>query len=280
MARRHTRIEFLNRLRSEIAAGKPLVMTGAGSGICAKFIERGGVDIIGIYNTGYFRMQGYGSLAGMLPIADSNAIVYHTARQEVCPQVKETPVVVGVNGVDPLRDMQLYLEDLRRVGVSGVHNFPTVAWFDGEFRRTLEATGLGYEHELKMLNTARDLDLLTFGYAFNEEDTERLMKGAAPDVYIFHAGITRGGTTGDAGGVDIAETAKRTIKHFELAKKLKPDVLLLAHGAALSEPADAQYMLDHTGCHGVQLGSSVERMAMEKPLEERAASFKKVRFPK
>lgn len=280
MARRYTRNEFLKRLRDGIAAGHPIVMTGAGSGICAKFIERGGVDIIGIYNTGYFRMQGYGSLAGMLPIADSNALVYHTARQEVCPQVKETPVVVGVNGVDPLRDMRLYLEDLRRVGVSGVHNFPTVAWFEGEFRRTLEATGLGYEHELNMLNTARDLDLLTFGYAFNEEDTERLMKGAAPDVYIFHAGITRGGTTGDAGGVDIAETARRTIKQFEIAKKMKPDVLLLAHGAALSEPADAQYMLDHTGCHGVQLGSSVERMAMEKPLEERAASFKKVRFPK
>lgn len=280
MARRYTRQEFLKRLRDGIAAGNPLVMTGAGSGICAKFIERGGVDIIGIYNTGYFRMQGYGSLAGMLPIADSNALVMHTARQEVCPQVKETPVVVGVNGVDPLRDMRLYLEDLRRIGVSGVHNFPTVAWFSGEFRRTLEATGLGYEHELNMLNTARELDLLTIGYAFNEEDTERLMKAAAPDIYIFHAGITRGGTTGDAGGVDIAETARRSEKHFELARKIKPDVLLLAHGAALSEPEDAQYMLEHTRCQGVQLGSSVERIAIEKPLEERAASFKKVRFPK
>src|SRR5262249_52084957 len=128
--------------------------------------------------------------------------------------------------------------------------------------------------------TARDLDMLSIGYAFNEEDTERLMKGASPDVYIFHAGITRGGATGDAGGVDIAETARRSEQHFELARKIKPDVLLLAHGAALSEPEDAQYMLDHTRCQGVQLGSSVERMAMEKPLEERAASFKKVRFRK
>src|SRR5436305_7297611 len=203
MARRYSRREFLDRLHAEVARGRPLVMTGAGSGVCAKFLERGGVDVLGVYNTGYFRMQGLGSLAGMLPIADANALVYRTARREVLPQVRETPVVAGVNGVDPLRDMRLFLEDLRRIGVSGVHNFPTVAWFDGEFRRTLEATGLGYQLELDMLNTARDLDLLTVGYAFNEADTERLMRDAGPDVYIFHAGITRGGATGDAGGASL-----------------------------------------------------------------------------
>src|SRR3954470_7660771 len=151
MARRYSRPEFLDRLRSEVARGRPLVMTGAGSGVCAKFIERGGVDVLGVYNTGYYRMQGLGSLAGMLPIADANALVYRTARREILPQVRETPVVAGVNGVDPLRDMRLFLEDLRRIGISGVHNFPTVGWFDGEFGRTLEETGLGYEHELTML---------------------------------------------------------------------------------------------------------------------------------
>src|SRR4051812_18688432 len=193
MARRYPRQEFLDRLRAEAARGRALVMTGAGNGLCAKFIERGGVDVIGVYNTGYFRMQGYGSLAGMLPIADSNELVYQTLRREVLPQVRETPVVAGVAGVDPLRDMRLFLEDLRRIGVSGVHNFPTVAWFDGEFRRTLEGTGLGYQLELDMLKLARDLDLLTVGYAFNAQDTERLMTDAAPDIFIFHAGITRGG---------------------------------------------------------------------------------------
>src|ERR1044071_7433568 len=175
-------------------------MTGAGNGIAAKFIERGGVDILGVYNTGYFRMQGLGSLAGMLPITDANELVYQMARREVLPRVKEVPVVAGVNGVDPLRDMRLFLEDLRRIGISGVHNFPTVGWFDGEFRRTLEETGLGYEQQLTMLKLARELDLLTIGYAFNAEDTERLMREAAPDVFIFHAGITRGGTTGYARG--------------------------------------------------------------------------------
>jgi predicted TIM-barrel enzyme len=279
MARRYSRKEFLERLRAEIARGRPLVMTGAGNGIAAKFIERGGVDILGVYNTGYFRMQGYGSLAGMLPMADANELVYNTGRREVLPQVKEVPVIAGLNGVDVLRDMRLFLEDIRRVGFSGVHNFPTVAWYDGEFRRTLEATGLGYQLELDMLNIAHELDLLTIGYAFNEADAVKLMRGAAPDIFIFHAGITRGGSTGYAAGRSVEDMAERSQAHFELAKKLKPDVILLAHGAALVNPEDAQYMLDHTGCHGVQLGSSIERMAVEAPLEERASAFKKVHFP-
>jgi predicted TIM-barrel enzyme len=279
MARRYTRQETLDRLRAEVARGRPLVMTGAGSGICAKFIERGGVDLLGVYNTGYFRMQGYGSLAGMLPIADSNELVFQVARREVLPQVRETPVVLGVNGVDPLRDLRIYLEDCRRLGVSGVHNFPTVAWFDGEFRRTLEATGLGYQHEIDLLNLARELDLLTVGYAFNAEDTERLMRGASPDIFIFHCGITGGGSTGDAAALSLERTAARSREHFELARQIAPDVLLLAHGAAIVEPADAQFVIDRAACQGVQLGSSIERLAIEEPLQRRAAAFKGLRFP-
>jgi len=280
MARRYSRQEFLDRLWTEIKRGKPLVMTGAGNGIAAKFIERGGVDILGVYNTGYFRMQGYGSLAGMLPMADANEMVFRIGQREVLPQVKEVPVIAGLNGVDVLRDMRLFLEDIRHIGYSGVHNFPTVAWFDGEFRQTLEGTGLGYQMELDMLNIAHDLDMLTIGYAFNEEDTERLIREAAPDIFIFHAGITRGGSTGYAGGRSLEEMARRTQAMYDIAKHIKPDLILLAHGAALVNPEDGQYMLDHTDCHGVQLGSSIERMAIEVPLQERAASFKNVHFPK
>jgi predicted TIM-barrel enzyme len=178
MAKRYTRQEFLKRLWDEINRGKPLVMTGAGNGIAAKFIEQSGVDILGVYNTGYFRMQGYGSLAGMLPMADANELVYQSGRREILPQVKEVPVIVGINGVDVLRDMRLFLEDCGRLGFSGVHNFPTVSWFDGDFRRTLEGTGLGYQREIDMLSLARELDLLTIGYAFNEKDTEDLMHKA------------------------------------------------------------------------------------------------------
>jgi predicted TIM-barrel enzyme len=279
MAKHYSRQEFLDRLWGEIKRGKPLVMTGAGNGIAAKFIERGGVDILGVYNTGYFRMQGYGSLAGMLPMADANEMVFQVGRREVLPQVKEVPVIAGLNGVDVLRDMRLFLEDIKRIGFSGIHNFPTVAWFDGEFRKTLEGTGLGYQMELDMLNIAHDLDMLTIGYAFNEEDTERLIKEAAPDIFIFHAGITRGGSTGYASGRSLEEMAERTQAMYDIARKIQPDLILLAHGAALVNPEDGQYMLDHTDCHGVQLGSSIERMAIEVPLQERAASFKNVHFP-
>jgi len=236
------------------------------------------LDILGVYNTGYFRMQGYGSLAGMLPMADANQLVFEMGRRDILPQVKEVPVIAGLNGVDVLRDMRLFLEDCKRIGFSGVHNFPTVAWFDGEFRRTLEGTGLGYGLEIAMLNTARQLDMLTIGYAFNEADTETLMREAAPDIFIFHAGITRGGTTGDAWGRSLEETAERSQAKYEIAKKLKPDVILLAHGAALVDPSDAQYMLDHSDCHGVQVGSSIERLAIEKPLEERARAFKNIHY--
>ena len=279
MGKRYTRQEFLDRLWGEIKGGRPLVMTGAGNGIAAKFIERGGVDILGVYNTGYFRMQGYGSLAGMLPILDANQLIYDVGKREVLPQVKEVPVIAGVNGVDPLRDMRLFLEDLKHIGYSGVHNFPTVAWFDGEFRKTLEKTGLGYEHEINMINLAREQDLLTIGYAFNLEDAKRLLNEAPPDIYIFHAGITRGGTTGYSEGRSIEEMAERSRVHYDLARSIKPDVILLAHGAALSDAETAQYMVEHTDCHGVQLGSAIERMAVELPLEKRAATFKAIQFP-
>ena len=278
MALRYGRDDFIARLRKEIDAGNPLVMTGAGNGICAKFIERGGVDILGVYNTGYFRMQGYGSLAGMLPMADANGMVFRMGEREVLPQVQEVPVVAGLNGVDVLRDMKLFLEECRRIGYSGVHNFPTVAWFDGEFRRTLEKTGLGYRHEIEMLKTAKELDMLSIGYAFTEEDTRVLMEEAAPDIFIFHAGITKGGSTGYAGGSSLEETAERSQKHFLIAKDIKPDVIILAHGAALVDPEDARYLVRNTICHGVQLGSSIERMAVEKPLEERARAFKEIRL--
>jgi len=281
MAIRYSRQESLNILWRQIKSGKPIVMTGAGNGIAAKFIEKGGIDIIGVYNTGYFRMQGYGSLAGMLPMADANEMVYRIGKTEVLPQVKKTPVIAGLNGVDVLRDMTLFLEECRRIGFSGVHNFPTVAWFDGEFRNTLEKTGLGYEHEIEMLKAAKDLDMLSIGYAFNERDTEILIDKASPDIFIFHAGITRGGSTGYSEGGSLEEMAERSQKNFMIAKDIKKDLIILAHGAALVNPADGKYMVDNTDCHGIQLGSSIERMAIEKPLQDRACSFKKaLSFPK
>jgi len=279
MAKTYSRQEFLSRLRAEVTLGRPIIMAGAGNGLVAKFIEKGGVDIVGVYNTGYFRMQGYGSLAGMLPMADANYLVYETGLKEVLPQVREVPVVAGLNGVDVLRNMRLFMQDCKRIGFSGVHNFPTVGWFEGEFRQTLECSGLGFEKEIEMLSIARELDMVTVGYAFNEEDCQRLMRGAAPDIFIYHAGITRGGSTGNTAARSLDEMVRRTRKCCALSREIKPDVLLLAHGASLSDPEDAQYVLENTECHGVQVGSSIERLGIEKPLEQRAASFKANRLP-
>jgi predicted TIM-barrel enzyme len=253
-------------------------MTGAGAGICAKFIERGGADILGVYNTGYFRMQGYGSLAGMLPMADANGLVYRTGAREVLPQVQQTPVIAGLNGVDVTRDMRQFLKKVKKVGFSGIHNFPTVMWFDGEFRDTLEGTGLGVQREIDMLRWAHDLDLLTVGYAFRPAETEQVVREADVDIFIFHAGITAGGSTGFARGRSLDEMVARTQENFRIARALKPDVILLAHGAALVSPADAQYVLDHSDADGVQLGSSIERLAIEQPLQERTEQFKAIRL--
>ena len=277
MAKRYSREEFLGRLRNEIKNKKPLLMTSAGAGICAKFIERGAVDIIGVYNTGYYRMQGYGSLAGMLPIADANALVFNMGKHEILPRVKEVPVIVGLNGCDVTRDMHLFLEECKKIGFSGVHNFPTVAFFEGSFRQTLEATGFGYQTEIEILKAAHGIDMLSIGYAFNEEETERLIREADVDIYIFHAGITRGGSTGYSKGRSLEEMAEKTQKLYQIAKRIKPDIILLAHGAALASPKDAQYLLDHTDAHGVQLGSAIERVAIEKPLQRRTEEFKNIR---
>ncbi len=276
MAKRYTRTEVLARLRAQITQGRPLVMAGAGNGITARCIERGGVDVIGVYTSSYLNAQGYCSLAAMLPIADANELVYSVGRREVLRQVKEVPVVAGLAGVDPLRDMRLFLEDCRRIGFSGIHNFPSVGWLDGEFRRSLEAAGLGLEHEIALLTMARELDFLSVGCAFNEADCERLMKEASPDVFVFHAGLARVGA-GKAN--EIVESAARSQRHYAIARRIKPDVILLAHGAALADPEDVQYFLDHTDCHGVQLGSTIDPVAMERPVEERAAAYKAVHFP-
>ena len=277
MAIRYTRAEFLARLRGELANGRPLLMTGAGAGICAKFIERSGADIIGVYNTGYFRMQGYGSLAGMLPMADANALVYRSGAREVLPQVQQTPVVAGLNGVDVLRDMRRFLQKIKDIGFSGVHNFPTVGWFDGDFRATLEGTGLGIQREIDMLRWAKELDLLTIGYAFRESETDLVVRQADPDIFIFHAGITAGGSTGYAAGRSLEEMAHRTQENFRIARSIKPDVILHVQDALTINFEDAQYVLDHTDADGVQLGSSIERLAMEGPLQERTEQFKAVR---
>jgi len=273
MATQYTKAAFLARLRAKIEAGEPLLQACAGSGIIAKFLERGGCDIIGVYSTGRFRVNGWGSMAGMLPVCDANLLVYEQGLTEIMPVVKEAPIIAGLNANDPNRELRRFLEQVKEAGFSGVHNFPTIGLIDGNFRDVLENTGFKYEHERDLLKIVNELDLVSIAYAFNSAETELIMDAEA-DIFIFHAGITRGGTTGYGGAGGIEDTAERSQAAFEIARKAKPDVILMAHGAALSGPEDGQYMLDHTDAVGIQVGSAIERLAIEEPLEERTAAFK------
>src|SRR5579864_860256 len=271
------RKEILDRLRAKVASGRPIIGGGAGTGISAKLEEAGGIDLIVIYNSGRFRMGGRGSLAGMMPYGDANAIVMDMAR-EVLPVVTQTPVLAGVCGTDPFRVMRLFLEEVRRAGFSGVQNFPTVGLIDGIFRQNLEETEMGFGREVDMIAMAHELDLLTTPYAFNAEEA-RAMAEAGCDILIPHMGLTTKGTVGARTALTLEECAKRVQEMHDVAKKVTPDILVLCHGGPIAEPADAQYILDHTeGVVGFYGASSMERLPVEPAITNRIREFTAIHF--
>src|SRR5947208_12386904 len=224
------RAEALARLRGQVAQGRPIIGAGAGTGLSAKCAEAGGADLIIIYNSGRYRMAGRGSLAGLLPYGDANAIVVEMAG-EVLPIVKSTPVLAGVCGTDPFRLMPVFLRHLKEIGFSGVQNFPTVGLFDGTFRANLEETGMGYALEVEMIRQARELDLLTAPYVFTVDEA-RAMTEAGADVLVPHMGLTTGGSIG-------AETARTLDDCVELIQAMRdaavavnPEILCLCHGGS------------------------------------------------
>lgn len=257
-----TRSEILARLRSQVAAGVPIVGGGAGTGLSAKCAEMGGIDLIIIYNSGRFRMAGRGSLAGLLPYGDANQIVMDMAR-EVLPVVSHTPVLAGVCGTDPFRVMKRFLLDVRDAGFSGVQNFPTVGLFDGTFRTNLEETGMGYALEVDMIKVARDLDLLTCPYVFAPEEAAAMARAGA-DILIPHMGLTTKGAIGAKTALTLEASAKRVQELADAAKAINPDILVLCHGGPISEPGDVRYVLDNTtGIVGFFGASSIERLPTE-----------------
>lgn len=277
MAKHYTRDEVVARLRKEIDAGRPVVIVGAGTGISAKFAERGGADLIGVYNSGLFRMNGHGSLAGLMPYADGNQIVIDLGSRTVLPVVKETPVIGGICGSDPTREMPVFLAELQRLGIAGVMNFPTVGLidWDSRYRQELEATGMGYDKEIEALKVAKDLGMFTMGYAFRPE--EGAMVGAAGmDVVIAHMGLTRGGSIGSplSREEDLAESAKLVEAIGDAAKAENPDIMVFSHGGAIAYPDDTQYIYDHTQSVGFLGASSAERIPVERPLQEATEAFK------
>ncbi len=271
------REEILSRLRAKVAAGQPIIGGGAGTGLSAKLEEAGGIDLIVIYNSGRFRMGGRGSLAGMMPYGDANAIVMDMAR-EVLPVATRTPVLAGVCGTDPFRVMPLFLKEVQAAGFSGVQNFPTVGLIDGGFRQGLEETGMGYGLEVDMIRMARELGLLTTPYCFNDDEATAMAKAGA-DILIPHMGLTTKGMIGATSAVTLEAAAQRCQSMHDAAKSVKSDILVLCHGGPIAEPEDAQYILDHTeGIVGFYGASSMERLPVEPAITNRMREFAAIKF--
>ena len=270
-----TRGEALGRLRAQVDEGRPIIGAGAGTGLSAKCAEAGGADLIIIYNSGRYRMAGRGSLAGLLPYGDANAIVVEMAG-EVLPIVRQTPVLAGVCGTDPFRLMPVFLRQLKELGFAGVQNFPTVGLFDGTFRANLEETGMGYDLEVEMIRAARELDLLTAPYVF-DETSARAMTEAGADVLVPHMGLTTSGTIGAQTAVTLDEAVERVQAMHDAAKEVDSDVLVLCHGGPIAEPEDAAYVLERTrGVVGFFGASSMERLPTEVAMTENMRRFKSI----
>jgi predicted TIM-barrel enzyme len=269
------RVQALKRLRSQVDAGRPVIGAGAGTGLSAKCAEAGGCDLIIIYNSGRYRMAGRGSLAGLLPYGDANAIVVEMAA-EVLPVVNETPVLAGVCGTDPFRLMPVFLRQLKEIGFAGVQNFPTVGLIDGTFRQNLEETGMGFGLEVEMIAAARELDLLTAPYVFDVEQA-RAMAEAGADVLVPHMGLTTGGAIGAETAKTLDECVDLIQAMHDAAVEVDPEILVLCHGGPISEPDDAEYVLRRTrGVVGFFGASSMERLPTEVAMTDNMRRFKSI----
>lgn len=270
------RSAILEKFRGMIDRGEPIIGGGAGTGLSAKCEEAGGIDLIVIYNSGRYRMAGRGSLAGLLAYGDANGIVMDMA-SEVLPVVSHTPVLAGVNGTDPFRLMDVFLPELKRIGFSGVQNFPTVGLIDGTFRANLEETGMSYGLEVDMIAKARELDMLTTPYVFNEDEAAA-MAAAGADIVVCHMGLTTGGSIGAETALRLSECPALVNRWAEAALKVNSDVMILVHGGPVATPEDAEFILKNTdNCHGFYGASSMERLPVEVALTEQTRAFKKIR---
>jgi predicted TIM-barrel enzyme len=263
----------LGRLREQVECGRAIIGAGAGTGLSAKCAEAGGVDLIIIYNSGRFRMAGRGSLSGLMPYGDANAIVMEMA-SEVLPIVRDTPVLAGVCGTDPFRRMEVFLDEVKRVGFAGVQNFPTVGLIDGVFRQNLEETGMGYDLEVEMVRLARERDLLTAPYVFDVASAEAMTRAGA-DVLVPHMGLTTKGSIGAHTARTLDECVGLIQAMHDAASAIRGDVLVLCHGGPIAEPEDARYVLERTrGIAGFFGASSMERLPTEVAMTENMRRFK------
>jgi predicted TIM-barrel enzyme len=272
----YTRAEVLDRLHATLSQGRPIIAAGAGTGISAKFLERGGVDLIIVYNSGRFRMAGHGSTAGLMAYGDANAVAMEIGEFEVLPVVEEVPVICGVHGSDPRRRMWHWLGQVQAMGFSGVNNFPTHCIVDGSFRQILEETGMSFRKEVEMIGLARRMELFTIVYV-GTPDEARAMTAAGADVVIAHVGTTVGGSIGvTQAACTLEEAAARVQAIARAAHAERADVICLSHGGPICTPADAAYVNEHTDVVGFVGASSLERLALENSLPELTRQFKSI----
>jgi predicted TIM-barrel enzyme len=273
-----TRESILERLRRKVASGRPIIGGGAGTGISAKCEEAGGIDLIVIYNSGRFRMAGRGSMAGLMPYGNANAIVKEMAR-EVLTAVRHTPVLAGVCASDPFMLRDHFLRELKDMGFAGIQNFPTVGLIDGMFRANLEETGMGFGLEIDLIAAARGLDLLTTPYAF-DPDQSRLLALAGADIVVAHMGLTTKGTIGARTARALDDCVGEVAAIADSARSARPDVLVLCHGGPIADPADAQYILDRVpALDGFYGASSMERLPTEVAITRQVGEFVALSLP-
>lgn len=272
----YTRSEVTERFQDTLSKGQAIIVAGAGSGISAKFIEKGGADMIIIYNSGRFRMMGHGSTAGMMAYGDANAIAMDIGEYEVLPVVEEIPVICGVHATDPRRRMWHWLGKVKDMGFSGVNNFPTHTIVDGHFRGVLEETGMSVEKEFDMIGLARRMDLFSIVYVGSPEEAKRMAEIGA-DAIIAHVGTTVGGSIGVKNAVvSWEDTIKRTQDIIDAAKTVRDDIFYLCHGGPINTPEDADRVIQATDCHGFVGASSLERMGVEESLTRLTREFKSI----
>jgi predicted TIM-barrel enzyme len=273
----YTREAVIAKIKQEcLSQGKAVVAAGSGIGISAKFAEKGGADLIVIYNSGRYRMGGISSWGGFLPIGDANKIVLEMGEREVLPIVKHTPVIAGVFPSDPTRRMDYLLKQIKDIGFSGIINFPTVALLEGNFRNNMETTGYGFHCDIELVRLAHEMDLYTMAYVFDPQQS-REMAQAGIDCVVAHMGNTKGGSVGQEGGVsDIDAAAIQTKKIADVAQSVNPEIIVLCHGGPIAFPKDAEYVIQKTGVQGFVGASSMERLPVEQPLTEATKAFKAI----
>jgi predicted TIM-barrel enzyme len=272
----YTRKEVVERLRATLKRNEPIIAAGAGTGISAKFIEKGGADLIIIYNSGRFRMAGRGSTCGLMAYGDANAIAMEIGEHEVLPVVEEIPVICGVHGSDPRRRMWHWLLQVKEMGFSGVNNFPTHCIVDGQFRQILEETGMSFQKEVEMIGIARKMELFTIVYVAKPEEAVDMAKVGA-DAIIAHVGTTIGGSIGVKGAAcTLEEAARRTQEIIQAAQRVRKDIFFLSHGGPICTPEDAAYINTHTDAVGFVGASSLERLAVEDSLTDLTRRFKTI----